>query len=347
MSNQLVANPSKIFKERLAKDEFEEDHLPVYTDLPPSQQWQVINYIEHQKSAVQAFEETCMIEFMKQIGERVLKKTVGSENWILFEEKYADFKMINETKLNKIFVEKFGNDYDRYRIWCSFGCYATEKTALKVAEELGKTRGKIHGDFVVIQNGYYVPFKPTPDMCTNQKSTNKIMNDFMRGQVENKIEKNAIFNLRNKTLIQKNMQDAEERGEKLKLKSGEIEKMEKFEQNFERFDPADTIDLSIRKGDVENKKARELINIELQIGHFDLINLELMDRLGYDKETIDMVKIEAEKIRALRKKEREEQAVIDDYINTGQYEKIDISDMKRLHYDDDTIKKVSSSDKNN
>ena len=76
--------------------EFEEDYLPVYTDLPQAQEWQVVNYVENQRSAVQAFEETCMIEFIKQIGDKLYKKTAGSENWALFEEKYAQFKSINE-----------------------------------------------------------------------------------------------------------------------------------------------------------------------------------------------------------------------------------------------------------
>ena len=48
--------------------------------------------------------------------------------------------------------------------------------------------------------GHDVPFNPTPEMCSDFKSTNKIMNDFMKGQTENKIIKNALFNKRKTNL---------------------------------------------------------------------------------------------------------------------------------------------------
>ena len=296
----------KNFKEKLDSSQFEEDHLPVFQDIPAAQKWQVVNYIENQKSAVQAYEELTLFEFLRKVDDKILKKTIkGEGNFNLFSEKYSEFKDINKEYLDKKFEETFGSDYDRCRIWCSFGSYPTKTAADKVAEELSKTRGRLHGSFVIIENGYYVPFNPTPEMCSDFKSTNKIMNDFMKGQTENKIIKNALFNKRKQTLIEKNIRDGQSRGEKVALKGGnhETPTESEFQKDFDRFDPSDTIDLSIKREDGARRQAREQMDLELKIGQYEIISLEGLQHLGYPAETIEFVRKEQEKIRERKEKE--------------------------------------------
>lgn len=305
----MYSNASKVFKEKLENKTIEEDHLPVYQNIPNSQKFQIVNYIENQKTAAQAWEEICMMEFMKNIGERIYKKTVEKGAWDLFSEKYDTFKDINKDKLNKLFIEKMGDDYDRLRIWCSFGSYPTKKAAEKAADEIVKERGKLYGNFVIIENGYYVPFNPTPEMCSDQVSTNKIMNDYMKGQVENRIIKNALFHKRNQTLIEKNIRDAEERGEKVNPRNKyTLDKDYNYEAEFSKYDLADNIDLTIKGDNPTRLEARRQMDLELKIGQWEIISLEGLKHLGYPEETIEMVRKEQEKIKekkALEKLEEE------------------------------------------
>lgn len=296
----MYSNGSNKLKEQLKTGAITEDHLPTYTDIPPTQKYQVVNYIENQQSAAQAWEELCMIEFMKRVGKDIYKKTIEKGDWDLFSQKYETFKDINAIKLNKIFTEKFGDDYDRFRIWCSFGSYATLKQAQKVSEEVAKTRGKLYGSVVIIENGYYVPFNPTAEMCSDQVTTNKIMNDYMKGQLENKSIRNALFNKRKQTLLEKNMRDAEERGESASVKGKtrkEINEDIDFDTEFAKYDLADTINLTMKEDDPRRTEARKQMDIELEIGQYEIISLEGLEHLGYPKETIEMVRKEQEKIK--------------------------------------------------
>lgn len=284
----------KEFKEKIEGEAYDEDYLPVFTDIPLAQKYQVVNYIENQKSAAQAWEELCMFEFMKTMSASIYKKTIEAQDFALFGDKYTTFKDINKQLLQKKFVQEFGSDYDRYRIWCSFGSYPSKKAALKVAEDLAKTRGKLYGSFVVVENGYYLPFNPTPEMCSDQQSTNKIMNEFAKGQIENKAIRNALFNKRKDTLIEKSIRDGKERGQKIEVRGRDHTAPENFEDEFKKYDLADNIELTLRDKEGQEREAREMIDMELKIGQYEIISLDALKMLGYPEETIEFVRLKQE-----------------------------------------------------
>jgi len=286
---------SSVIKDKIENGEYVEDYLPVYEDLPVGQTWQIVNYIDYVKPVVQAFEELAMMTYISHCEEDLLKEI--RKNPVIFSEQYTSFKSINEKYLNKLFTEMYGDDYDRHRIWCSYGSYPSELAANRVVKELAKGKSEKYGAFVVIPNGYYVPFNPSPEMCSNYESTNDIMNQYMKGQLDNKKERKAIEEERKRALMAKSAKDAEARGTKLTTRNGEIEKVDNLESKFARFNPSNLVGLKINNEVSKQKlEAIEIMRDEMKLGNYARLNIDAMERLGFSQEEIEKVKSAKEKL---------------------------------------------------
>jgi len=307
-ASRQILDPELYYQEH--KDTFidvdllDEDH-----DVPKSQAWAVVSFVEPDPCFAQLKEVHDTLEFHKQFGDKILKHVIKKKDYRFYYDRYKEFKILNYKSLKQSFEKKYGTTYDMMRQYKLYGCYPSEEAANKRASKIAKNNN-FHSIFVQ-QTGFWVPFNPPEELCKDSKSRDERMNKIMHAHIWNKKRMNEYVQGRKQALIEKTMKDAGAKRHRSETENGvEVPEPDKrtltdkeLEEEFERLDPSYTIDMMQSSKTEEKKILKDLVETEIKLDNADIINPEFAKKVGVDKSLINKI----EKAKAERETKKESQ----------------------------------------
>jgi hypothetical protein len=107
-----------------------------------------------------------------------------------FEDKLADYVVLNETLLDEEFHKHVGFQTSVRGVKIR-GTYSTYEEAAKRAAELQRSDRAFH--VFVGQVGYWLPWDPTPDNVQDQQYLEKELNELMKNYKSNQVQRDLFY----------------------------------------------------------------------------------------------------------------------------------------------------------
>lgn len=271
------------------------DYLPEWADTPRFQNVMVVEYIESYPNVRDLWYRFCSKEFMKRCPHAILYSNMDTD---LYDSYYERFYGLHHDDLQKLFLKKYGDNYDQHRMVKVYGVFENIKDANRCITEI---RDKKHnyGNVYIQTVGKFVPFNPTEELKKSKNFTNEKLKDIAKARMERQREVDIRFEERKRVLasrIYNNTQLLDHDPELLEEIKKELDEnkgkepmtKENIEKTIHRNNK--NIDFEIQncfKKKSNNKKLKEFIDLEIKAGNLSYINKEILTKLGYTKENLD------------------------------------------------------------
>lgn len=141
---------------------------------------------------------------------QIEKKRVIEDFYVTLLSNYKEFKDEQKGYLDSKMVEHFGKEIEKYPIEGALkvrGVYKNATKAVNKSKDLSKTDG-----FTVFvgEMGKWMPFNPDKYQLENYETTNKDLNNLMRGHLQEREKAKKSFGLRTELLRRQGAKIAEE-----------------------------------------------------------------------------------------------------------------------------------------
>jgi len=228
---------------------------------------ELYNLVNDAKNAVEAVENDP--EEQQQDPLHIEKKRINEKFYNTLLKKYTDYKDNNKVYLNNKLVEYYGKDIEKMPLQGALkvrGFFKNSTKALTKAKELSKSDG-----FTVFigETGKWMPVNPDKFRLENYETTNKELNELVKGTVAEREKAKKAFGLRTELLKRQGKKIAEDlKNENLEnIKKGMFDGPEHFLQRR-----IETNDVSLTQIDDWSKDPNE--TREVKDGEIDLLALD-------------------------------------------------------------------------
>ena len=210
--------------------------------------------------------------YLKHGGKLIMKKALETDNYEYLISKFYEFERINYNKLDALFEERYGKDYDGHGLVLPIGIFKNKRESDKFLKSISYSKMDISklGDTICHGIGGFGMFNPPIECLKDNDYGDEVMNKIMLGAKFGKEKAAEHFQARKDFMKERTRRDLAKKGkqQKNKMKNNQFEKYseKEFDEIFTSFfDPEDQIKLKIGRDEEAFERVKEVINLEKNI----------------------------------------------------------------------------------